>query len=199
MTTDSSEQVLDPKITQIVCKHCDLELPLYTTSDMDRASIWLCASCNSFHLAYADPKLLPESGEWVRLQEQHFVAKDAQTIPFHMRAQLASIVQRTALQNPLRVDRRRSPRIANPMMITGVEMDDNFIVQNRAINLMMVDVSREGIGLALVDGTKAPYLALQLPSPKDDMIQVVARVVRQHELMLPYVNVGCEFVTRLGK
>ncbi len=185
----------DSLVSNIFCEHCTLEMPLLSSDQLDQSSLWVCASCGADHLAYADADLLPEFSSLVRIHKKQFETDDSPGIPAHIRVHLASIANRA---NPQEVNRRRSVRVVNPLMLSAIEMNKEFHLLGGALNVIMTDISREGVGLALTDGTKAPYLALKFPPRGEQEIQVVARVVRQQPLIPPYVAVGCEFMFRLG-
>ncbi|TWU29245.1 hypothetical protein [Bythopirellula polymerisocia] len=186
----------EPQTTNITCESCDVELPLLTTSQLDQASLWVCANCGANQIAFPDVDLLPEFGSLVRIHEEQFDTSDAPGIPAHIRVHLASIANRAVPQDV--VNRRRSARVVNPMMISVIELDTSFVIAGKGLSVIMTDVSSEGAGLAMTDGTTAPYLALHIPSSSAKPIQIIARVVRQQALIPPYVAVGCEFMFRLG-
>lgn len=196
MAVETAPNTSETLVSNITCESCAEELPLYSSNHLEQSSLWVCTNCGANHIAYADADLLPEFSSLVRIHEQQFETSDAPGIPAHIRVHLASIANRAVPQDVM--NRRRSARVVNPLMVSAIEMDNNFVVTGKALTVIMTDVSREGVGLALAEGTEATFLALQFPSCDKQVIQVIARVVRQQALISPYVAVGCEFMFRLG-
>lgn len=196
MALETASNPSEAAVSSITCEKCSRELPLLSSNQVEKSSLWVCVSCGASHLGCADGDLLSEQSSLVRIHEEQFETGDSAGIPAHIRVHLASIANRAVPQDAM--NRRRSARVVNPLMVSAIELDNNFVVMRDALRIIMTDVSREGIGLALTEGTEAPYLALQFPPREGQAIQVVARVVRQQALIPPYVAVGCEFMFRFG-
>ena len=85
------------------------------------------------------------------------------------------------------------------LVASAVELDNDFFPISPTFQMMVVNVSTEGIGLAARGSISAPYLAAKLRSTyRAEPIQVVIRIRRQEELKAPFYLIGGEFVVRLG-
>lgn len=194
------ESVIDStdisSLPQIECVNCVKTLPLRISSDLEQSSVWICAGCGVSFVGLAHPKLLERQGRLVRLHDQYFDDSDTPDIPLHIRRHIASQSTRSLL--PAHLEKRRSERIYNSMMIQAVEMDHDFVLHGKALKVILTDISREGVGLALPNAITNDFLAIKFPVTSGSTIQAIVRVCRQRELSPPFQEVGCEFVTRLG-
>jgi hypothetical protein len=132
----------------------------------------------------------------VRLHDQYFDVSEIPEIPMHIRRHIASQASRSSL--PAHMDKRRSERVYNSMMIQAVEMDRDYVLHGNAMKVILNNISRDGAGLAIPNTLTNDFLALKIPVTGGSAIQIIARVCRQRELSSPFLEVGCEFVTRLG-
>jgi hypothetical protein len=182
--------------TKIDCVNCIKSLPLTMSRAMEESSVWLCAGCGMSFVGLADTELLQEQGRLVRLHEQYFDVSYVPDIPKSIRRHIASQATRSLL--PAHLEKRRSERIYNSMVIQAVEMDQSFVVRGKPMKVILTDISREGVGLAIPQPIDNDLLAIKFPITSGNAIQAIVRVNRQRELSHPFVEVGCEFVTRLG-
>ncbi len=193
------ESVIDStdvsSLPQIDCVNCVKSLPLRISRDLEQSSVWICAGCGVSFVGLAHPEL-EHQGRLVRLHDQYFDDREVPDIPLHIRRHIASQATRSLL--PPHLEKRRSERIYNSMMIQAVEMDRNFLLQGPAMKVILTNISREGVGLAIPNAITHAFLAIKFPVTSGSAIQAIVRVCRQRELSSPFFEVGCEFVTRLG-
>ncbi len=194
------ESVLDStdvgSLPQIDCVNCVKTLPLRISRDLEHTSVWICAGCGVSFVGLAHPELLEHHGRLVRLHDQYFDVSGVPDIPAHIRRHIASQASRSSL--PAHLEKRRSERVYNSMMIEAVEMDGDFVLRGKAMKVILSDISREGAGLALPHEITHEYLVIKIPVGGGSTIQAIGRICRQRELSSPFLEVGCEFVTRLG-
>lgn len=183
-------------LPQIECVNCVKTLPLRVSRDLEQSSIWICAGCGVSFVGLAEPELMERQGRLVRLHDQYFDDSEVPDIPAHIRRHIASLVTRSLL--PAHLEKRRSERIYNSMLIKAVEMDRDFVLHGKAMKLILTDISREGVGIAAPQPLTQSFLALKFPVHNGSAIQAVVRVCRQRELSPPFMEVGCEFISRLG-
>ncbi|MDZ4658870.1 MAG: PilZ domain-containing protein [Bythopirellula sp.] len=194
------EIVIDSKdvssLPQIECVNCVKTLPLRISRDLEQSSVWICVGCGVSFVGVAHPELLEHQGRLVRLHDQYFDNSQAHDIPVHIRRHIASQASRSSL--PAHLEKRRSERVYNSMVIQGVELDRDFRLQGQGMKIILTDISREGVGLAIPHAITHDFLALKIPVNSGSAIQTIARVRRQRELSAPFFEIGCEFITRLG-
>jgi hypothetical protein len=183
-------------LPQIECVNCVKSLPLRLSRDLEQSSVWICAGCGVSFVGLAHPELLERLGRLVRLHDQYFDDSEVPEIPMHIRRHIASLATRSLL--PAHLEKRRSERIYNSMVIQAVEMDKNFVLHGKSMKVILTDISREGVGLAIPQLLNHKYLAIKFPITSGSAIQAIVRVVRQRELSPPFLEIGTEFVTRLG-
>ena len=183
-------------LPQIECANCVKTLPLRISRDLEQSSVWICAGCGMSFVGLAHAESLERQGRLVQLHDQCFDVNEVPDIPLHIRRHIASQVSRSSL--PAHLEKRRSERVSNSMMIQAVAMDRDFVLHGNAMKVILNDISREGAGLAIPNTLTKDFLALKIPVTGGSAIQIIARVCRQRELSSPFLEVGCEFVTRLG-
>lgn len=180
----------------IECVNCVKTLPLRISRDMEQSSVWICAGCGVSFVGLAHPELLERQGRLIRLHDQYFDDTTLPDIPVHIRRHIASLATRSAL--PAHLEKRRSERVYNAMVIQAIEMDRNFVLQNKVMKVILTDISRDGVGLAIPQTLSHNLLALKFPAASGSAIQAIVSVARQRDLSPPFIEFGCEFVTRLG-
>jgi hypothetical protein len=183
-------------LRRIQCVNCVKTLPLAIAQDLDQSAIWICAGCGVSFVGLPDVELLERQGRLVRLHDQYFDDSECPDIPLTIRRHIASLATRSAL--PAHLEKRRSERIYNSMIIQAVEMDDNFILHGSAKKVILTDISRDGVGLAFGQELSCRNFAIKITITTGSSIQAIVRVLRQRDLSPPFVEYGCEFVTRLG-
>jgi ribosomal protein L37AE/L43A len=181
---------------QIECVNCIKTLPLRISRDLDQASVWICAGCGVSFVGLADRELVERNGRLVRLHDQYFDDSECPDIPMHIRRHIASLATRSLL--PAHLEKRRSERVYNSMVIQAVELDEDFILRGPAKKVVLTDICREGIGLAIAQEFTHKYLAIKFPVTLGSAIQAIVYVARQRDLSPPFIEYGCEFLTRLG-
>lgn len=178
------------------CGKCHSLLPLRAPGDSRVESEWVCASCGSELVADCIQALLTPLGSKIRIRDSRFDTSDLPPISMALRRQVAKLCNR---ETPAEVaNRRRSPRQAQSLVIAGIRIDECGAPIGHPINLMVVNLSREGIGLVHSDRLLHDRLAIRFPRRDCAPLQVLARVVRQQPLTYPFVEIGCEFIVRLG-
>lgn len=182
--------------TLIECVNCVKTLPLCLSRDMDQSSVWICAGCGVSFVGLADPDLLERQGRLVRLHDQYFDDSELPDIPMPIRRHVASQATRSLL--PAHLEKRRSERLYNSMVVPAVQMDKKFVLRGQTMKAILTDISREGVGMAIPQGLEYDHLAVKFPVTSGSPIQAVVRVVRKRELSPPFIEIGCEFVARLG-
>jgi ribosomal protein L37AE/L43A len=194
------ESVIDStdvnSLPRIECVNCIKSLPLRISRDLEAASVWICAGCGVSFVGLADRELLERQGRLVRLHDQYFDDNDCPDIPMHIRRHIASLATRSSL--PAHLEKRRSERVYNSVVIQAVELDDDFILRSSAKKVILTDISREGVSLAIPQELSHPQLAIKFPVTTGSAIQAIVRIARQRDLSPPFIEFGCEFVTRLG-
>lgn len=194
------ETVLDnPDVNsprRVQCVNCVKTLPLLISSELDHAAVWICAGCGVSFVGLPDPELLERQGRLVRLHDQYFDDSECPDIPLTIRRHIASLATRSSL--PAHLEKRRSERVYNSMIIQAVEVDDNFILQGPAKKVILTDICREGVGVAISQALTFHHLVIKFTITTGSSIQALVRVARQRDLSPPFIEYGCEFVTRLG-
>ena len=189
----------DPDVNSqrlIECVNCIKTLPLSVARELENASVWICAGCGVSFVGLAQRELLERQGRLVRLHDQYFDDSECPDIPMHIRRHIASLATRSLL--PAHLEKRRSERVYNSMIVQAVELDDNFVLRGTAKKVMLTDISREGVGIAFPEELVHRNLAIKFPVTSGSAIQAVVRVSRSRELSPPFLEYGCEFITRLG-
>jgi ribosomal protein L37AE/L43A len=181
---------------QIECVNCVKSLPLRLSRELDQSSVWICAGCGVSFVGLADPEQIDRQGRLVRLHDQYFDDSEVPDIPMHIRRHIASLATRSSL--PAHLEKRRSERVYNSMVIQAVEMDRDFVLQGKAMKIILTDISRDGVGLAISQPLQHDLLAIKFPITSGSSIQAIVRATRQRELSPPFLEIGCEYVTRLG-
>ena len=84
------------------------------------------------------------------------------------------------------------------LVVPAVRLDASLNPYGRSFQVMVANVSREGVGIVHNDTIDSEYIAMNLPLDNEEPIQVVARIVRERELKKPLREYGGEFYVRLG-
>ncbi|MBX3425400.1 MAG: hypothetical protein KF688_06950 [Pirellulales bacterium] len=188
----------DSSIAPLVCDRCNCALPLRSAGPGEHAAIWLCANCGIPFPAVCLPELLASQSARVALDDRYF---DTSYLPPISPDLLLEIGQLSVsvMENGAKAYSRCSPRVTMALVASAVELDNDFFPISPTFQMMVVNVSTEGIGLAARGSISAPYLAAKLRSTyRAEPIQVVIRIRRQEELKAPFYLIGGEFVVRLG-
>ena len=180
----------------IECGNCQRDLPLRLTATGERAAVWLCSECSVPFVALCVEAQLPEGASTVRLDDRYFDTTDLPEIGTSIRRQVASLAQRAAKHAVH--EKRRSNRIAQSLVVPAVRLGSGFVPEGMSFQLMVANLSAEGIGLVHNSPIDAKYIALELDLDGKESIQVIVRLVRQRLLEPPFHEIGGEFYVRLG-
>ena len=140
-------------------------------------------------------RLVGESNT-VRLDERYFDISNAPEISPAFRQQVTQLAHREA--EPIAEDKRRSQRVSQSLVVPAVCLNNDCCPEGEPFQLMVANLSREGIGLVHDGSIDAKYVAIELGTGNDEPIQVIVRLVRQCEIVPPYREIGGEFYVRLG-
>ncbi|MCA9236314.1 MAG: hypothetical protein KDA44_12645 [Planctomycetales bacterium] len=196
-TYGSSGALLAPCAEGMICNRCNRELPLRIAEAGEHAAVWQCVECGIPFPAICIPDRLPALGDRVALDDRHF---DTSYLPPISTDTRAEIVRMAAHESDgYAPEKRRSRRVAVALLAAGVELDEQFYPISPTFQMMVVNVSAGGLGMVNMGRITAPFIACKLRSSyRAEPIQVIVRVVRQRELRSPYIEIGGEFVVRLG-
>lgn len=180
----------------IECGKCTRKLPLRMTSSNHNAAVWECAKCNLPYIATFVVDSLGDYASWVKLDERYFDISLAPGIPLEQRREVSRVATRRAASFIL--EKRRSQRIPRSLVLPAIEMDDSLCPIGKPFPIMAANLSREGVGLVHTSRLNHRLIALEFTSSADEKIQVVTQVVRQEDIGTQFVEIGGEFVARLG-
>lgn len=191
--------LFDPAYAQpaeVECGHCQGKLPLRMSQQGERGAVWLCAECSVPFVSLCIKDRLSDDGSTIKLDERYFDTQGQPPISNKIRKEVARLAARAeaVLANNL----RRSERVNQSLVVPAVKLDGGLNPFGKSFQLMVANVSREGVGIVHHEPLDAEYLALKLPLDNDEPIQVVARIVRERELKKPMREFGGEFYVRLG-
>ena len=196
MTTN----LLEPRVThrspEIVCGHCLGKLPLRLSQQGERGAVWLCSECSVPFVSLCIRDRLPESAATIRLDERYFDTEGLPPISPRLRREVAKLAKRTAAA--IANNHRRSERMSRSLVVPAIKLTAGLNPVGGSFQLMVANVSREGIGLVHNDAIDAEFLALKLSLNDEEPVQVVVRIVRERELQSPLREFGGELYVRLG-
>ena len=95
-------------------------------------------------------------------------------------------------------ERRRSIRRKDIHIEVGIELSDSFTPVGLPREMLIADLSRDGIGLIHNGYFQSNYLALELSLNAELPVQVIVKIVRQREVNSYFYQIGGHFVARLG-
>lgn len=183
------------------CDGCGAAVPLRTpmTDDgvapLDRP-VWLCAGCGLPIAAQFIEEELLRMGRSVRLDAVYFDTSRLAPIQESLRKQLVESVDRNT--QPEVSERRRSERTPQSIVAPAVRLGEGLCPVGKPFNIVIANISKEGVGLLHSDRLFPSRLAIQLPSSDRAPIQLIVQVVRDRPLGYPFYEVGGEFLVRLG-
>ena len=181
---------------EVKCGNCKNNLPLRLSSQGETAAVWLCAECSMPFMALCLQERLTVESNTVRLHERYFDISNAPEISPALRRHVAQLASREA--EPIAEDKRRSQRISQSLVVPAVCLNNDYCPDGEPFQLMVANLSREGIGLVHDGSIDAKYVAIELGTGNDEPIQVIVRLIRQCALVPPYREIGGEFYVRLG-
>ena len=195
-----SIRFLDPQIAEvspeIQCGHCAENLPLRMSQKGERGVVWLCAECSVPFVSLCIKDRLPNDARAVKLDDRYFDTDGLPPISRKLRREVMKLAERAAAA--IENNKRRSERTPHSLVVPAVKLDAGLNPVGQTFQVMVANVSREGVGIVHNERIDAQYIALRLPLDDEEPIQVVARLVRERELKKPLREFGGEFFVRLG-
>lgn len=185
-----------PATAQIQCGNCQRKLPLRLSNANEPAALWECASCGAFYVGCCVKEALLEGAHLIRLDEQFFDITDAPVISLVERQRVIKLSSRQV--SPEVLEKRRSERVSQSLVVPAVCLGDGFVPVDEPFPIMVSNLSREGVGMVHNERIETEYIAIEFSPTSQSPIQVVVRLVRQRELAPPYIELGGEFLVRLG-
>ena len=192
-TTENPSTTQQP---QIECGNCAHVLPLRMSGDGELPAVWLCAHCKMPYSAICLKDQLSTISNNIQLDQRYFNTHGFQPISSWQRQKITNIVNRQS--RVMNLEKRRSARIDQSLLVSGITLNDDLNPLGVPIQLMVVNLSQEGVGLVTCCPIYASYLALDLSPNDNQQIQVIIRVVRERLLEPPFREYGAEFIARLG-
>jgi len=171
-------------------------LPLRLSEEGELPAVWLCAHCKMPYSAICLKDQLSTISNNIQLDHRYFNTQGFQTISSWQRQKITKIANRKARVSNL--EKRRSARLDQSLLVSGITLNRELNPLGAPIQLMVVNLSKEGVGLVACCPIYAVYLALDLSPKENQQIQVIVRVVRERLLDPPFYEYGAEFVARLG-
>lgn len=197
MTTNVLEPEVAQRSPQVECGHCLGRLPLRLSQQGEHAAVWLCAECSVPFVSLCIKDHLPDTAATVRLDERYFDTKGLEPISPKVRREVAKLAERAAAAASEN-DTRRSERVSHSLVVPAVKLSAGLNPVGRSFQVMVANVSQDGIGLVHHEPIEAEYIAIKLTLDEGEPIQVVVRLVRERELQQPLREFGGEFFVRLG-
>ncbi len=196
MKTDISDAPQVGLAPRVECSKCSIQLPLRLSAQDEFTAVWLCASCGVPFVAICLHDLIEQNSSEIRLSDRYFDVSGLPAINPELRQQVFKLVNRNTgheLSN-----HRRSQRVPQSLVVPAVTMSLDLTPIGVPFNVMVANLSKEGIGLVHNSRIYAPYIAIQLETKGKQPIQAIVRLVRERELESPFFEVGGEFYVRLG-
>jgi len=185
-----------PSVPQIECGSCQQKLPLRLTTHNEPAAVWLCAKCNVPFVACCVREALLKNAQLIRLDERFFDVSGQPDISLSARQQAIKLASRPV--NASHLDKRRSERVVQSLVVPAVKLVDGFVPVEEPFQVMVANLSSEGVGLIHNGPIDSDYLVIEFSPKSKSPIQVIVHLVRQRELTPPYYELGGEFMVRLG-
>ena len=185
-----------PSVPQIECGSCQQKLPLRMTTHDEPAAVWLCANCNVPFVACCVKEALLKNAQLIRLDERFFDVKGQAEISLSARRRAIQLASRPVGTGNR--EHRRSERINQSLVVPAVRIGPGFVPVEQPFQVMVANLSREGVGLVHDERIDTDYMAIEFSPHSQSPIQVIVQLVRQRELTPPYFELGGEFLVRLG-
>ncbi len=183
-------------LPQIQCGSCQQKLPLRLSNNGEPAAVWLCAKCNVPFVACCVEETLLQNASRIRLGERSFDVTGKQQISLVERQRVIKLASRPV--NAANLEKRRSERVAQSLVVPAVKLGPKFVPVDEPFNIMVANLSQEGVGLIHNKPIETEHLAIEFSPTSESPIQVIVRLVRQRELSPPYYELGGELLVRLG-
>jgi hypothetical protein len=181
---------------QIECGNCAHALPLRLSGEGELPAVWLCAYCKMPYSAICLKDQLSTISNNIQLDQRYFNTRGFQPVSSLQRQKITNIVNRQS--RVINLEKRRSARIDQSLLVSGITLNGDLNPLGVPIQLMVVNLSKEGVGLVTCCPIYASHLALELAPNDNQQIQVIVRVVRERLLDPPFREYGAEFIARLG-
>ena len=185
-----------PNLPQIECGSCQQKLPLRLTTNSEPAAVWRCAKCDVPFVACCVSEAVLEHAHLIRLDERSFDVSDQPAISLDERKRAIQLASRPLSHT--NHEMRRSERIAQSLVVPATRLSYGFVPIGEPFQVMVANLSGEGVGLVHDAPIDCEHIAIEFSSTSQSPIQVIVRLVRQHELTPPYHELGGEFLVRLG-
>ena len=181
---------------QIECGNCAHSLPLRMSGKSELPAVWLCAHCKMPYSAICLKDQLSKKANNIQLDQRYFNISGFQPISSWQREKITKLVNRPT-SSVIR-EKRQSARMDQSLLVPGVTLNRDLNPLGVPIQLLVVNLSKKGIGLVACCPIYASYLALDLSTNDSQPIQVIVHIVRERLLDPPFREYGGEFVARLG-
>lgn len=185
-----------PETAEIECGHCKGSLPLRMSKQGERGAVWLCAGCSVPFVSICIKDRLPSDSQNIKLDDRYFDTDGLPPVSPKLRREVIKMAKRTA--RTIEDNHRRSERITHSLVVPAVRLNAEFNPIGRSFQVLVSDISREGIGLINNGAIDTAYIALKLSFDDDEEVQVVTKLVRERELQGTMREFGGEFFVRLG-
>lgn len=192
----SQSPTISSQLPNIDCGGCGTTLPLRSSDGVETDAIWLCCECRIPYVACCVEDLLEINATSIRLDERYFDVSDQAPISLAERREVALILNR--VPKPAASNRRRSKRIMQSIAVPAVDLGEGFAPEGDAYQVMVANLSKEGIGIVHDGPIDTEFLAVELTPLKEAPLQVIVHLVRQRQLDPIYYVIGGEFMFRLG-
>ena len=196
MPTQLLDSEIEIRALEIKCGQCLGKLPLRMSQRGERGVVWLCAECSVPFVALCVKDRLPDNAAAIRLDDRYFDIEGLPPISPKVRREVAKLTERAAAA--IANNHRRSERISQSLVVPAVKLNDGLNPEGNSFQVMVANISREGIGLVHNEAIDTEYIALKLSFDENEPIQIVVHLVRKRELQLPLREYGGEFFVRLG-
>jgi hypothetical protein len=162
----------------------------------EHAARWQCARCGLPFAAICSGEQLAEFSSLVRLDDIYF---DTNGLPDITSAQRA-VVSRIAAKSRREVDRerRRSRRVSQSLVVPAVALGSNLNPIGSPMQLMVANISPEGIGLVHSRPITRELIVVELMPVDRAPVQVIVKLVWCRPLQGHLYESGGRFVIRLG-
>ena len=185
-----------PTLRRCQCSSCHVDLPIRLSQSGEEAALWRCAKCSAPFMALAIAEELVEHARRVTIDASHFDVSALLPASEELKTLVVSLGEQP--ESAVAHDRRRSRRLPRAIEAAGVLLDEGLTPIGDPLQLMVADVSREGIGFIHSRPLGSKNIAIQLPLPDAPDVQLLVRVVRNYVIDRHWVKIGGEFTARLG-
>ncbi len=196
MATNLLQTIETADSPKVECGQCWGQLPLRMSQLGEHGAVWLCAECRVPYVSLCLREQLHSLGAMVRLDERYFDTDGLPPISNKLRREVARLAERsnTGADN----ENRGSERVSHSLVIPAVKLNASLNPMGNTFQVMVANVSREGLDMVCQGRIDSEYVALKLPLDEEEPVQVVVRLIREQELHSSLREFGGEFFVRLG-